>query len=341
MNRHLAYRAGGWILLLGLLLFSLVPVWGQGEETATVISPEASLRAEPSMQAEVTATLTQGALLRVLGWDDSREWMQVETLDGVVGWVSVFDVHFNGPYLPPERGPIFTAVDGRADDWARFTGPFVDVAGDSTGTVDLTAVRSYMNDAYFYMLIEVSGDPYNVGLVLIDLVTNTAGEYRTYQYALPRRGAGTLFVITERAGEARSAADVIEDRDIAIEFRMPLELLDSPDSLNVVSVQLQEVVDGILTTTDDLVEVMPAVVTLETEPIANATVSEERVNLRAAPVNGRIVRVLVAGEALAALGRNTEGDWLFVRLPDAQQGWVSSQYILADLDLDLLPVVEP
>ncbi len=341
MNRHLAYRAGGWILLLGLLLFSLVPAWGQGEETATVILPEASLYAEPGAQAEIVDTLAQGALLRVLGWDDSREWMQVEAPDGVVGWVSVFDVHFNGPYLPPESGPLFTAVDGRADDWARFTGPFTDATEDSTGTVDLTAVRSYMNDAYFYMLIEVSGDPDSVGLVLIDLVTNTAGEYRTYQYALPRRGAGTLFVITEQAGEARSAADVIQDRDVAIEFRMPLELIDSPDSLNVVSVQLQETVDGILTTTDDLVEVMPAVVTLETEPVANATVAEERVNLRAAPVNGRIVRVLVAGEALTVLGRNAEGDWLFVRLPDAQQGWVSSRYILAEMDLALLPVVEP
>jgi len=42
------------------------------------------------------------------------------------------------------------------------------------GVVDVLAVRSFMNNAYLYVVIEASGDLGEAQLVLLDLVTNTA-----------------------------------------------------------------------------------------------------------------------------------------------------------------------
>mgnify|MGYP005844141857 FL=1 len=229
-------------------------------------------------------TLSRGTLLIFLGLDESLSWAEVKTPEDVIGWVSVVYLRLNGPYVPPPDGITRTVVDGKADDWERFTRPFADEAGDTTGNVDILAARSFMNDNYLYVLIEATGDLRQARLVLVDIVTHRDDEYFTYQYALPRRQAGTLFIVTEEQGESRDASGVVAARDEAIEFRMPLDLIDRPDTFNLVSVQVQELTADGLATTDALQEVMPTVVTLETEPVPDSTVTGARVNLRAAPV---------------------------------------------------------
>jgi hypothetical protein len=336
--KRLLYRVGVVLLALGSLVVLLTPALGQGEETATVISLRAPLHEEASAQSATVAMLSRGTVLTVLDFAESRTWMQAETADGLVGWISVVHVWIHGPYVPPEDGLTRTVIDGRADDWERFTGPFTDAVGDTSGAVDIRAVRSFMNESYLYVLVEASGDLRAVRLLLVDLVTNTAGEYRTYQYALPRHQVGTLFVVTEEQGEARSVADGLDYRDEAIEFRIPLESLDTPDSLNLVAVRAQELVGGELVTTDELVDVMPTVVTLEVEPDVNGAVGNERLNLRAAPATGRVLRVLPPEEPLRILGRSADSAWLYVRVADTLQGWVSAEYVETDLVIDTLSV---
>ncbi|GAB4527457.1 MAG: hypothetical protein Kow0063_02750 [Anaerolineae bacterium] len=336
--KRLAYRVGAFFGVLALLLVSLSLAWGQGEETATVTSLRAPLHTEPTAQAETLLMLPEGTLLRFFELDDSLAWAHVETPDGVSGWVSTFHLRLNGPYIPPEDGLTHTVVDGRADDWDRFTRPFTDEAGDSSGNVDILAVRSFMNDAYLYVLIEASGDLSRADLVLVDIVTNTDGNYRTFQYALPRIRPGTVFVVTEQEGEARDASGVVHARETAIEFRMPLELIDSPDTFNLVAVEIQESAGGGLTTTDRLEEVMPTVVTPEVEPTPNARVADVRLNLRTAPGAGRILRVLLPDEPLSLMARTEDNQWLLVRLADTRQGWVAAEYVVPEIDIASLPV---
>jgi hypothetical protein len=276
-----------------------------------------------------------------LGFDESLAWVNVETADGATGWVSVVDVRLNGPYVPLADGLSTTVVDGRADDWERFTRPFMDAVGDSTGTVDIVAARSFMNNDYLYVLVEATGDLHNARLLLVDIVTNKDEVYYTYQFALPRNQPGTLFVVTADQGEARDASAVIDYRDTAFELRIPLDLIGRPDTLNLVSIQVQEMTAEGLTTTDTLQEVMPTVVTLETEPVANAVIVGARVNLRAAPVNGRVLRVVAPGEELSLLGRSADGGWLLVRLVDSTfRGWVAAEFVQSDVDFAGLPVVD-
>ena len=285
-------------------------------------------------------TLARGTLLSVDGLDDSQAWLQVTTPDGTSGWVSVVHVLVHGPYQPGAGETAYTIVDGRAADWARFIHPYEDPAGDSTGNVDMTAVRSYLNDSDLYVLIEAAGNLANAQLVLVDIVTNTNGVYGTYEYALPARGVGSLFALTEAAGETRDASAVVTARNEAFEMRIPLGLLDNPPAVNIVKVSVQEQTATGLATTDELVEIMPAVITLESEPIPNAMIVRERVNLRATPVSGRILRVLEPGLDLSLIGRNTDGSWLAVRLDDASMGWLTAQYVQTELDVMRLPELQ-
>jgi SH3-like domain-containing protein len=340
MKKHLNYRLGVLLVVLVMFLLPVTVIMGQGDETVSVISDQAALRAEPNVQSDTIATLPRETLLSFVEFDESLTWAKVETVDGVVGWISRDDVWLNGPYIPPKDGFTRNAIDGQANDWERFVRPYTDAVGDSTGTVDLQAVRAFMNDAYLYVLVEVSGDTRNIDLLLLDIVTNTEGVYRTYEFALPRGRAGTLFEVTDTAGTARDASGVVDYRADSVELRIPLELLDSPMSLNLVAVRIEENTAAGLATTDELVEVIPAVVTRETEAPLDAEIVDYRVNLRAAPRTGRVLRVLEPGTQLSLTGRTADGAWLYVRLPDAFAGWVSAAYVGTGVDIQTLPTIE-
>lgn len=324
-----------------LVLLVVVPVLiarAQGDETATVTSVWAPLHAEPSLQSEVRENLTRGTLLLVRGIDEAAQWIEVVTSEDGHGWVSVAHVHMNGAYHPAETDLLFTVVDGRSEDWARFGGAFEDAAGDSTGQVDLRTVRSYLNDRFLYVLIEADGNLDAAQLVLVDIVTGQDGVYGTYQYALPQRGAGSLFVLTETSGETRAAAGVVTARETAFEIRLPLGLLDDPKQVSLVKVSVAAEPSGI-GVSDEVVGRMVAVTPLEVEPVPDAVVGDVRVNLRQEPVNGEILRVLEPGTEVVLAGRNEEASWLLVRLADGSGlGWMSAEYIQTEVILSRLAI---
>jgi len=335
---------GGRLVLLMcvvLLVMGVPPsiVDAQSNETATVTSVRAPIHAEPSAQSDVLGNLERGALLSIEGFDETAQWIEVATLEGGRGWVSTVHVHVNGPYHPAETDLLFTVVDGRSEDWARFGGALEDEQGDSTGTVDLRSVRSYLNDQFLYVLIEADGDLDMVQLVLVDIVTEQAGVYGTYQYALPQRGDGSLFVLTETSGETRSASGVVAVHDEVFEIRLPLGLLDGPEHVSLVQVSFAEDVSAGVIVSDEVVGRMPAVTPLEVEPVPDSVVADVRVNLRQAAVNGEILRILEPGTALALVGRNEDGSWLLVRLENGSGlGWVSAEYIRTEAELFSLTI---
>jgi hypothetical protein len=340
MTKRLNVQIAISVLILGMLLMPTITVLGQGDETVSVTSLRAPVHTEPSAQSETLVTLPRGTLLSFVGFDESLNWVQIETEDAVSGWVSAAHVRLNGPYVPPADGYTRTAIDGVGDDWGRFLRPYADLADDSTGEIDVQAVVSFINDQYLYVLVDLEGDAREVALLLVDIVGNNEGVYTTYQFALPQGRSGTVFVVTDDAGAARDASSVIVSRAADLEFRMPLELLDSPPAANIVAVRVEENTASGMVMTDELVEIMPTVVTLETEPGMDAEIVDYRVNLRAEPVSGQIIQVLEPGTRFSLSGRTADGGWLHVRLPDASTGWVSAAYVGSEVDLMMLPEIQ-
>lgn len=89
---------------------------------------------------------------------------------------------------------------------------------------------------------------------------------------------------------------------------------------------------------------------IPTVPFTNAlpavgpalTVSDTTgVNARSTPgTDGAVILVVPNGAVLPIVGRNAAGDWLQVRLPDGQDGWMFGKAVIASPDATSAPAIE-
>ena len=56
--------------------------------------------------------------------------------------------------------------------------------------------------------------------------------------------------------------------------------------------------------------------------------------------NAPILRV-VPGQSVVLIGRTADSEWVQIWLPGNQQGWIRASAVQVEIDLDVLPVVEP
>ena len=72
-------------VLAALVLVPALGLWREAQAVRAVVVSTAPLRAAPRPQAERTATLSEGRLVRLIAQRDG--WQQVELPDGTTGWV--------------------------------------------------------------------------------------------------------------------------------------------------------------------------------------------------------------------------------------------------------------
>ena len=78
----------------------------------------------------------------------------------------------------------------------------------------------------------------------------------------------------------------------------------------------------------------------ESTPVSLQVTASSNVNVReAASTNATVIGSLSAGNSLTAIGRNADGSWLRVELPDGNNGWVSAQVVTLNGDANALPEV--
>lgn len=74
----------------------------------------------------------------------------------------------------------------------------------------------------------------------------------------------------------------------------------------------------------------------------SATVWVDNVNVRTNP--GYLfpsLRLIAQGTSLTILGKSPGGEWMYARIPDGTAGWVFTQLVQSNVDLQAVPVVEP
>lgn len=72
---------------------------------------------------------------------------------------------------------------------------------------------------------------------------------------------------------------------------------------------------------------------------ATATVTTSILNVRAGPgLTFAPFTTVSQGQVVSLLGRNADNSWLQVRLSDGRTGWLSSQFVIANLVLSTLPL---
>lgn len=86
--------------------------------------------------------------------------------------------------------------------------------------------------------------------------------------------------------------------------------------------------------------VVSTTATPSTGGAATATVSTDVLNVRSGPglTFGRFAAI-TQNQVVSLLGRSADNSWLQVRLADGRTGWVSSQFVTANLVLSNLPII--
>ncbi len=74
----------------------------------------------------------------------------------------------------------------------------------------------------------------------------------------------------------------------------------------------------------------------------SASVWADNVNVRTNP--GYLfpsLRLITQGTLLTILGKSPGGEWMYAQIPDGTTGWVFTQLVQSDVDLQAVPIIEP
>ena len=249
-------------------------------------------------------------------------------------------------HLPVEEWPglptalTWLAIDGDPSDWFREIGVGTDESGDAPSSEgDITRIRSFRNEDYFYLLIETEA-PAPAGASLRVIMDADAD--------------GTTDVVFNIEGEDVNAVinntryDVFDARSgfgAALEVRLPLRLAGQSGQMDEIC--LFDAQSNLIDCMNNLPQVLfvqeRAPSTVDLLPNGGPLVQIETVetaNVRETPsANSRIVTFYPNGTIFAAVGRTEEGDW--IKIQDAgYEGWIATFLLHANSDLLALPVVE-
>lgn len=115
--------------------------------------------------------------------------------------------------------------------------------------------------------------------------------------------------------------------------QMPTVVLPSPEP--VLTVQRPP------TATPSPLPTATATATATSTPIPDAAVGDVLTNLRSGPgVGFEVLSEVAAGTPLDLLGKSADGEWLKVRIPDGQEGWMFYLPVRLTVSPDAIPVLE-
>ena len=231
------------------------------------------------------------------------------------------------------------AVDGVSDDW--------DVSQPSTSdgldtfptNYNLRAARALKDDTYLYILAQTVTPPTSdiqVDFQLTDADTPITITANTQQVTMIGQG-GELVLIPD----AKLAVGN------AVEIRLPLRILSGVR--NITDFCARPNADAASDQADCMNEAIP-INQVDTHspsdlhfpegPVVVVT-SARSVVLRDGPdVLGTALTTFDSGKMLSAIGRTPESDWIQVQT-GAYTGWIFSSFVIANTDIDTLPIVEP
>ena len=236
------------------------------------------------------------------------------------------------PPLPD--GYTWIEIDGNLSDWNPQLEPTEDSVFDvNQSTANIERASAVHNRDYLYIQIETTDPISNDSHLLVDFNVNGAR-------------VGVDLSEAEVVVESFTQTTVLDAAmaiDNVIEARIPLRITgETPNIIQLcVSVEdapISDCLDAPLVSTflDE-----PDPVPVRWTPGPEVTVLPgDGANLRTAPgTDSDFLRLLQAGDVLPAIGRDETGNWIAV-VTARQMGWVSSLSIIANTDLQILPVLE-
>lgn len=262
----------------------------------------------------------------------------------LVGWLLGVSAE---NWLQTLPGLSWVAIDGDRSDWEplRLLVATDEVDDTNIRPLDIQQAQAFRNDQFLYVLVETAVSAGLDAQVELNLDSDFDGIEDTLVVA---NTDGVAVRLAD--GEGGGSEDVIPDGALAIgdviEVRVPLRVAG-------ISSRIPELC---LTSARDLAfppppDCIPGVIEIREldEPDPNSlrfptqllvTVDTvEFINLRAEPrVDSTILTTYPNGIVLAAVGRTDESDWIQVQ-NGRFLGWISSDLLAPNGDIELLPVI--
>jgi len=306
-----------------------------GLEPVAVLKTSAAkttIRQGPGETYGAKTVVEQGELAAVLGQDASNKWLYVITLENIMGWLPLSDVHIVGtldkaPVLPPNPNPQPVAKAGTIA--AGGSAPAKASAINLKDVTPVTTARVGRNEA---SLRQRPGPEFKlIGTLPTNTEVAVLGVNRDGHWAL----------ITAAGGKTGWASldflDVTGSLAAAPVYRtldpLPAQPTDQPAPVvlagsNAVTTTVTAAAAAIATT-------QPAA-EATTQPAANAIPGDkafataataqitEKTDLRTGPgLEFGTLAETVIGQDVTVLAVNPARDWVFVRTPLSKYGWTA------------------
>jgi hypothetical protein len=241
------------------------------------------------------------------------------------------------PTLP--SGYTWLAVDGDPADWDTSLPSLADATGDtSVLSFDIQQARAFRNDSYLYVLVEMA---------------SAANPQSQLTFKFDRDGDGTAETTlvghddgTVTLDDGTPVPDGTTAVGAALEIRLPLRLTGQGAVANLCLNSERQLAFPL--TPDCLDQPLPVTSVNQDDPAPDRFYSglsitiqtTDRANVRTGPgTDFASTGSFRNGEVLAAVGRNDAVDWIQVE-NGTLIGWVASFLLIANGDLQSLPVVQ-
>lgn len=316
------------------LLFLPVSSPPLANATALVTDEGLYLTTGPGWVYRPVALLQPGEVVRLLGRDVRADWFFVALADGRTGWAPG-----NGPLLPTvfiQDLPITT--------------PLIDYV--PAGVADYYQI--YIGPAYFYQFFE----EVTIGQSVALIGRNDDGTWVRVRLPDGREGWVDAAVLSLPLPPAMlPPLPETADTPTPTPTAPPATPTPAATATLLPTATPLPTTTPLPTATATATAAPTATATPAPTTLADATPLPDATAIPVPSPDGNIVAyyyvyplpdtntvpllALMPGQQLALLGRTADGAWVKVSLSTGERGWVLAQLLQADINVALLPVVEP
>ena len=363
-------------LLLGLLIVSQVAIQRVSAQTptATVNTTAKDVYSGPDFGYSKIDTVNQNQTVTLLGRNNDSSWVYVTTPNNVTGWMTTTYLSASVPISTLPVVIVATATPGTATATPQVStptavpanatavintgklnvrsGPGIEYSivtavnyGETVGLLARNpestwalirtsqAVDGWVNVKYITPNVAISSLP-----IVGTAVTATPGPQATATIAGPTAVPGAAYV-TASTLNVRAAAGLSYARVDQVYYGNTVWVNGRNLDTTWISLITPDGVAGWVNA-----KYIASNINFSTLPVTSQTgtgiVLTGKLNVRSAPSpNATILTSAPQGANMTLLGRTSDNTWLYLRAPDAKEGWSNATYIGTTTNLNSLPVL--
>ena len=322
------------------------------EPVAVVSTGALNVRTGPGVQFQSTAVVYSGQAAGLIGRSGFNNWVKIRLYSGQEGWVNSFYLNMSVPLsalpvvwtpapapptpTPPIQQPNTAIVATGALNVRSGPGVSYSVVTVVQGGQTLQLLGRNANASW----VQVRTPSGHVGWVNATLIQTS-----TSIQSLPIVGAGAPptpgAVVITGAANVRSGPGTVYNVVAVATNGQQVALLGRNADSSWVQIRLGNGTVGWINSSlvQPNVPIGSLPVVGDAPATPGAVVNVGALNVRYGPGTGfGVITVVLRGQTVALVGRNSAASWVQVRLPSGTVGWVNANYVVGNVPVTSLPI---